>query len=128
MHSYEVMPNFFYPTDYHFFYRQQNFVTQLTEEFRRQHSDVINELALNGMDNRLITYILQTVIHFTITNAHYYSGSLGMRTNQLYELLLQREQWFSYLFRAYRFSINQMKRITRTIIKFTLQQIRPIYY
>ncbi len=121
MYFYQSAPIYQYPIDYHYFYRQQNTANHIYSAFRQEHANLIHELETAGMDQEMITYIIWTVIQFTLAHAHQFSGTINNRTNNIYESMLQQLGWLTYLFRAYRFSTNQMRRVLRTIIRFTLQ-------
>lgn len=121
MYPYQSAP---YYLDYDYFYRQQqNATNHIYNAFRQQHANLIHELETAGMDQEMITYIIWTVIQFTLTHGNQSTGTINNKTNNIYESMLQQIQWITYLFRAYRFSNNQIRRILRTIIRFTLQQI-----
>lgn len=113
-----------YQMNFDYLYRQQNTANQIYNAFRQEHSELVNELETNGMDQEMITYIIWTVIQFTLSHANQFSGTLNNRTNAIYERMQQQIPWLTYLFRAYRLSTNQMRRIVRTIIRFTLQHVR----
>ena len=106
---------------YDYFYRQQNAANHIYNAFRQEHANLIHELETAGMDQEMITYIIWTVIQFTLTHANQFSGTINNKTNNIYESMIQQIQWLTYLFRAYRLSANQMRRVLRTIIRFTLQ-------
>ncbi|HHY73210.1 MAG TPA: hypothetical protein GX497_08280 [Bacillus bacterium] len=128
MYSYQPVPYNQYQIDYHYYYRQQqDVVNRIYSAFRGEHPDLINELETSGMDGELITYINRSVIQYTLTNANQYTGTLLNRTNSLYENMLKQIPWLTYLFRAYRLSANQMRRILRTVIRFTFLQLRNAY-
>ncbi|WP_458412732.1 hypothetical protein ACNQFZ_18260 [Schinkia sp. CFF1] len=124
MYPYQLAPANQYHYDYHYFYRQQqNIANRIFNLFRQEHSDIIRELEANGLDNEMINYILWTVIQYTLTHANQHSGTITNRTNDIYESMQNQVPWLTYLFRAYRLSTNQMRRILRTVIRFTLQNL-----
>jgi hypothetical protein len=106
---------------YDYFYRQQNAANQIYNAFRQEHASLIHELETAGMEQEMITYIIWTVIQFTLAHANQFNGTINNRTNNIYENMIQQIQWLTYLFRAYRLSANQMRRVLRTIIRFSLQ-------
>lgn len=112
---------YYYQIDYDYFYRQQNAANHIYNTFRQEHVNLIHELETAGMDQEMITYIIWTVIQFTLSHAHQVGGTINNKTNNIYESMVQQTAWLTYLFRAYRISTNQMRRILRTIIRFTLQ-------
>lgn len=123
MYYYQSAPFYQYQIDYDHFYRQQNTANHIYNAFREDHSNLIHELETAGMDQEMITYIIWTVIQYTLTHANQFSGTINNKTNNIYESMIRQVQWLTYLFRAYRLSANQMRRVIRTIIRFTLQRI-----
>ena len=106
---------------YDYFYRQQNAANHIYNAFRQEHANLIHELETAGIDQEMITYIIWTVNQYTLTHANQISCTINNKTNNIYESMIQQIQWLTYLFRAYRLSANQMRRVLRTIIRFTLQ-------
>lgn len=128
MNPYQPVPYNQNQIDYYYHYRQQNEVNRIYQAFRQEHPELINELETLGMDEQLITYISRAVIQYTFAHANQYSGTVNNRINNIYESMLRQLPWLIYLFRAYHLSGNQMRRIVRAMIRFTLQQIRNVYY
>jgi len=128
MNPYQHVPYNQYQLDYYHHYRQQNEVSRIYQAFRQEHPELINELGTLGMDEQLITYISRAVIQYSLAHANQFSGTINNRTTNIYESMLRQLPWLIYLLQAYHLSGNQMRRILRTMIRFTLQQIRNSYY
>lgn len=119
--------NPFYPSDEFYFdddVEDQQQVETILRRFETQRRDIILELQSHGMPLRTIRYILRTIIRFTINNQARIPGNIEQKTNTLFRIFVTRRPDILVLFQRFRVPRTRANTIIRTVIRFTLENIR----
>jgi len=119
--------NPFYQFDEFYFeddVEDQQQVETILRRFERQRREIILELQSHGMPLRTIRFILRTIIRFTINNQSSIPGNIEQKTNRLFRIFVTRRPDILVLFQRFRVPRARANSIIRTVIRFTLENIR----
>jgi hypothetical protein len=112
--------SYFHPASYTYNRLQKNPQLILNAYKENYYEKTYVELSNAGMNGQLIDYLVYTTIVFTLQTAPLLEGTQLEKTDRVYEQLHLHIPWMMPLTLAYQLSQNQVKKIFRGVIRFTI--------
>lgn len=106
-------------------YRAQSDIDRVIKLINRESQNQINELERIGIDKRLISYIIKTMVTYIDKNYNKYKGTFEQKVEIAVRDIRKDLHWIFEILQVFSASPATIARLTDIVVRTSLKKLRP---